>query len=349
MKELKFKELPDNGECILDIPEWEDVGLKKEAFRKEPNDITRQEYYNSLINFFSWFVDYAEDVFKGKSFDFNTVVPIVFITKKNLTERQYKDYLHKSLYIAKSYITYLKNSIKEEHIGRYENTILSLFTDLEWLIVQFEMWYKKSRKGILQCRGSRKNLTVTDIFWAIKNLFFIEEVKNIEDLYLRELKPNVMFQIRQMLELMGRSIIGYDSIMDENGTEVKKFTQVAWKFIEERNNKGGWKIEFPLEQSSILHINNWSNSFVHTTYLYSSYLQFYALEALGSLLKPSTEYICIYNKQRHISGTYGKIMIYNYYALKNDFESYIHNIQEKASIKWFNDLKNVGAYIISLS
>lgn len=229
---------------------------------------------------------------------------------------------------------------------RYIHTLTSLDADLEKYIANFEVNYRESKTKISLTSGRRANLSPTEIYSASRELFYIEECENIEDLYLRDLKPVVMFQIRQLIELFGKNILGYYSIVDNNGNEIKKFTQEAWKFIKEECKKADSRIEFPYNLDIILSINDWSNSFVHSTFIYSSFIQFYALESLNLLFRPISKGVKIYNGKVRRSNQFTEIKIINYNSLKSDFENHLKNYM-RLKVDWM-PLNEVGAYIINL-
>jgi hypothetical protein len=167
-------------------------------------------------------------------------------------------------------------------------------------------------------------------------------------LYLRDLKPAVMFHIRQLLEVFGRNLIGYYSIDDKNGNPIKKFTQVAWEFLKEEIKRPTPRIEFPFNLHMILAINNWANSFVHTTHLYNSYIQFYALKTIRVIFSsPSQNGIRIHKGTVIKKNNCADIKITNYNLLKTDFDTYLKSKMPNISIEWM-DIDDVGAYVISL-
>lgn len=313
-------------------------------------EIAIEQYNEAIINYLKWFVSYTSSIFPvGKSFNTDCIASCVFPKKDSLTKHQFKEYIHKSIYLEKEYIEYLIPEITKSNIKRFEHTIKDILTDTEWLLTQYEVIYKGNNIAVYRTYGSRKSLSVSDIYSAACELFTIESIPDIERLYLRDLKPFVMFQIRLMLEKMGRNLIGYTSIKDDKGDEIKKFTQVAWDFIRKNNDREIWKIDFPCNLATILAIHDWANKFVHTSYIYNNYIQFFALKVMGELLAPPKEPIQIYTGrvyERYLD--YGVIKIHHYNSLKEDFEKYIKDKMSSANVEWFSNLKDVGAYIISL-
>jgi len=343
---IKFHYIKEENSHILNISELRKYrDLYNEYYTK--NDALKlHDYYIGVVDYLNWFLKYCETVFKNKTFNEEQISTHIFRTSFK-TEHQYKEYLHKSLYVAKLYIEHLVSVITESNIRRYKHTLMSLDTDLEKLIANFEVIYRKSIPSISLTSGRRSNLTPTDIYSASRELFYIEECDNLEDIYLRDLKPVVMFQIRQLIELFGKDLIGYYAIVDSNGDEIKKFTQEAWKFIKVECKKTDSRIEFPFNINIILSINDWSNSFVHSTYIYSSYIQFYALKTLNLLFKPISNGIKTYDGKIHRHMDFTDIKITNYNALKADFEKHLRERISDINVEWKPENK-VGAYIINL-
>jgi len=341
-----IKYIKDIDNNILDIAELKQLRACQHTFSSSKSDIIlKKKYYESVISFFDWYIDYCSKILNGKIYSDKQISECVFRADID-TEHKLKEYLLKSIYTSKEYVEYLKTKITETNIHKYDHTVTGLEIDLEWLIAHFEVHYRKSVTKISLNSGRRKNLSPTDIYSAARTLFFIEEFDHIEDLYLRDLKPAVMFQIRQLLEVFGRNLIGYYSILDKDGNIVKKFTQIAWDFIKEEIKQTTPRIEFPFDVHMILAINGWSNSFVHSTYIYSSYIQFFALKTIGVLFYSKTKGIKIFNGKTTTKFNCADIKINAYNSLKTDFENYLKSRMADISIEWM-DSKDVGAYIIT--
>lgn len=336
----------ENSKVILNIPELKNVTLTRVEFIKDKaNQSKKKVYQQSVTTFLNWYVSYCNTNLKTKKYSDDKIAEIIFCADfKN--QSHFNEYLIKSLCISREYVEYLIPKITQKNIQVYEHTILSLQTDLEWLIANYEVNVKKSTQKISLNSGRRKNLSPTDIFSALRTVFFIEEIEKIEDLYLRDLKPIAMFQIRQLIEIFGRNIIGYYAIT-KNDLPVKKFTQIAWDFIQEENNKNNSRITFPFNVDTIIAINAWSNDFVHTTFLHNSYIQYFALKAINVLFYSKSSGIKIYTNATTQKFDISDIKIEQYNSLKIDFENYLISRMPEIKVEWM-DPKNVGAYIISL-
>lgn len=342
---IKYVKDIDNN--ILDITELKRLRKDKYSFTNDKtDDALRKNYYNSVLSFFNWYTGYCSSILKAKKYADKQICECIFRTTFK-SERQWKEYLLKSIYISKAYVEYLKSKITESSIHKYSYTVTSLEIDIEWLIATFEVQYKKSIDKISLNSGRRKNLSPTDIYSAARTLFFIEEYENIEDLYLRDLKPSVMFQIRQLIEIFGKNLLGYYSILDKKGNSVNKFTQIAWEFIKEEMKKSNPRIQFPFDIHMILAINRWSNSFVHTTFIYSSYVQFFALNTLSILFTSNNRGFKVYSGKTTSKFDIADIKINNYDSLKKDFEATLTGRIPDIIVDWMPTDK-VGAYIISV-
>lgn len=334
---------------ILDIKELTQLRKDYTDFHQDlSNDELRSKYFDSLICFFEWYINYSSVLLKGKIFDDKQISECVFkdIVKN---EAHLKEFLLKHIYISREYVKFLKETVKKNKVHVYKHTLSALETDLEWLLSNVEIYYKKTTDKITSSSWRSKNLKPRDIYWAALSLFRIEEFDNIEQIYLRDLKPVVMFQIRQLLEVFGKNLIGYDSITDDKGDDIKKFTQVAWAFIKSEVEKPNSRIKFSFNINIILEINGWANSFVHTTHIYSSYIQHFALNAIKVLFvspSPSSS-IKMYNGITSKKLDISDIRISDYNSLKLDFESYLKEKISTAVVSW-QPIDNAGAYIISL-
>ncbi|MDN5213869.1 hypothetical protein QQ020_17475 [Fulvivirgaceae bacterium BMA12] len=333
---------------VLDIKELNELRKQKHAFiRNKKNYYLRKKLVEKTTVFFDWYIAYCKNEIGTKIYkDKQLIECILRATFK--TKNQWKEYLLKSLYLSCKYVEYLRDKVSTKNISAFEHTLIDLEIDLEWLITHFEVQYKKSTSKLSLNSGRRRNLSPTDIYSAARTLFHVEELTKIEDLYLRDLKPNVMFQIRQLLEVFGRELIGYHSIEDKDGNPIKKFTQISWGFIKEEVKKTNSRIQFPFDVNIILLINKWSNSFVHTTYLYSSYVQFFVLKTIGILFASKTKGIQTYTGKVVQKFNCADIKISQYNSLKTDFENYLSSRMSDitVTVQWMETDK-VVAYIIS--
>lgn len=329
---------------VLEIPQLNNLRLAKSEYTSKKSDSQlKYKYYQAVNDFFSWYFSYCNSIIKKKYTDDKIAETLFILVAKN--QQHWKEYLTKSVYVSKDYVEYLNSNITKDNISIYDHTLSGLVTDLEWLIANYEVNCNKLVSSISLNSWRRKDLNPTDIYSAARTLFFIEEFTNIEDLYLRDLKPNVMFQIRQLLEIFGKNLIGYYSIT-HNNQPVKKFTQIAWEFINEECKKNTSRITLPFEIKTIVAINVWSNDFVHTTYLHSSHIQYFALKILKKLFSSTTNGITIYSGNNIQKYNIADITISNYNSLKDDFKNYLLNKMPGIDIDWM-PVEKVGAYILS--
>jgi hypothetical protein len=97
----------------------------------------------------------------------------------------------------------------------------------------------------------------------------------------------------------------------------------------------------------VLEVHRWAHTFVHTTYLYSSYLQFFALKVIEELFVIPKDGIKIYNGKYTRNSQFASIEIRRYKSLRRDFEQQLKKKIPGVSVQWMK-YKDVGAYIISL-
>ena len=343
LMKVKFSISPDSGGYYLDESAF--VSLRNfYPFTRMPAE-KQADCVKITKGGLSWFVRYAEDVLKGKVFSDETIVEQLFVTGK-LTKDRFKQFLRCYLAVTKDYAIHLAGQINEENISRYSHAIAELCIDLEWLISHVEWLVQGNVDKISLLSGRRADLSPTDIYSAARELFFIEQTEKTEQLYLRDLKPVVMFQIRQLLEIFGKDLVGYLDICDDKGNPVKKFSQIAWKFIAQECGKPDSRISLPFRVSSIQKINTWANSFVHTTYIYSSVIQYFALKYIAVIFKGSGKNIMTYDGKAKCKLDIADIKIESYQALKVDFENFLGK-EKGYQVNWLRP-ERTGAYIISL-
>lgn len=314
---------------------------------KNPTLNEYEEYHNAFITYIEWVINYCSEELQNATYTEDHIIPQIFVIEIK-TEQAYKQYLRYSLFCAKLYVEFLKDFIKKEYLQRYKTLRLNLLCDIEWILANYEYRNKNIKKDIQLTHGARFGLSSMDMLWVLRELTIIENAPDIKDLDLRDIQPYRMFVIRQLLETLGKNIIGYDSINDNNGKPIHKFTQISWEFLYEySNNKNTqWNITLPFNISSIYAINKWSNYFVHTGYIYACYIQYYAVLVLNKLMSPPQNNVKCYDGKIRTCMLYGDFRINRYNRLKSDFEQYIKSKNNDSVIKWESEDK-VGAYIIS--
>lgn len=334
---------------ILDIPELR-------ALRKLRTE--EKGYLETLLKYFEWFNLYCDDIFKGKVYDEDTLIRDVFKSRNIKSETQFNNIIQKHFFLCNEYVKFIQSSIKQENLKLYEHTIWRLDYDIESLLLIREGRKQNIDEDKLHMTcGIKRTLSTWDMFSASRELFHIEDINDILKLYLMDLKPVVTFQVRQIIELYGRRMLGLFGIFHHNdGSPAKQFTQIAWTFIKERNGKSNdWKIELPFNLDNILALNDWANGYTHSAKIDSPYLQYFALQVLTTLFIGTDKPIkTIYGNRMYTM--FAPVKISGYGAMKKDFENYIQPqrrilcfFRKKRSdfdVEWVSTL-NVEAYILS--
>lgn len=332
-----------NGYC-LDEQVWKELIRNNEKFKKDCNSANRCNLFVSFCNYLSWIADYCSTELKGIKYRDEQIIQKVFITKVS-KENQIKEYLKYSLVPLKEYACYIKSILRYKDLDNYYTLIMTLLTDAGYLIRDYEMTCKGTIEFSLPI-GGRKTMTAWELLNVSYELFNIETFDNVRDLSLIDLKPNVMFQIRQLLEIVGKNLIGFEAVVDNNDKPIHQFTQVAWTFlssIKENDTNCKWTVSMPYKAKDIFAINCWTNSFVHTTYFNLCYLQYYALRIVQDLMRPE-EQQSIFGKKWNLN--IGKYEINGYHYLRQDFVKYVKRQNNKANVLW-KPLSEVGACIKS--
>lgn len=323
------------GYEYIDIPEL--TKLRAKFSKKNCND------------FFKWYNNYVISIIKTKTYSNTFICNAIFRNNIN-SDKQMRDYIFANLYISNEYVKYIQTTISDKkNIKKYKSIIELLRIDLERIIVKTELDYKKSKQRLQLMSGNRKSLSPIEMLWNTKSLFYIEEHKKVEDIYSRDLRPLAIFQIRQLLEVYAKKLLGYYSIVDDNGMPIKKFSQIAWDFIKKEVGGNNSKIKLPFDINVITKINKWTNTFVHTGYFCSNYVIHFVLECIVDLFKQPTSSIQTYDGKCTLNLDYGAVEIRDYNTLKQSFETYLksNSPNTNVNVKWL-ELKYVGAYIVSL-
>lgn len=344
---MNFK-TPIPGHTIMDIPE-RDVLLKAlENFeRNKAGQQERDDLFNALCNYVDYLIAYCHQEFNGKTYTFDHVVPQLFVLEVK-KEQQWKQFLKCSLYALQGYLGCLKQyKLHRQNVHQYKSLVLNLASDAEWLLANYEVSCKQSVANLAVTSGATHQLSTLDLKFSMNELFFIEDCNDLASFDMRDVKPNVMFIARQILETMGNNLIGFSQIVDNNGKPIHKFTQVSWDFLSQ-NKLAAQIIHLPFQIKTIHKVNKWSNSFVHNRSFHTSYIQFYALDFINHLLAvPRTSVKCHDGKNRQCT-LFGDFRIEHYNQLKAEFEAYVKSRNPNATVKWL-PLDQVGAYVISLN
>ena len=354
---MNYREKESNV-YVMDIKERDVLSFLGNQFdyNKNPTPQERRAYYDAFIKYIDFALNYCQTELNGKTYTEKHIIPQVFKVEIK-TEQAYKQYWRHSLFCAQLYLEFLKNYINQQFLERYKTIRLNLMCDIEYLFAQNERWNKNFKREILLTCGARHEVDTFDMLLVLNELKCIENIPDIKDITLRNIKPYQMFVIRQLLELLGKNVIGYDEILDENNRIIPKFTQISWEFLNKYSKKSKWEIITPISITYILLLNKWANSFVHSGYIYASYIIHYAVDVINKIMQSSIEPIDCYDGKKHQYFLLGDIRINNYNMLRQDFENYINSKtnsrksigkqQNKVCVKWKN-IQDVGAYIVSL-
>ena len=345
---ITTKTTPD-GRRYLDIPELMELSMATESFFKdmttEGEVSLRDDLYIKLISFMDYIIQYADKVFAGKTYDFDHVVPHLFIWPTDIkTKGQCKDYLRYMLYAAMLYMKKLRGEIKAEDMPNCKELLWTLMADYEGLLANYEIANKGSDVNMV-CHGSRGTSTPMDIKLAANQLMFLDFTETLDKVDFRNLKPITLFVVRQCLEVYGKRLIGFEDILDCGGNPIHQFSQVAWTFLQEMERQGKDVVRLPFKAATVQKLNGWTNHFVHHPYVENCFVQYYALEFLFVFSKPATFQMSGTGNTRW-NANHGNFIIPDYGKLKQEFTNYIHQTRPnlKFIVKWL-PANEVGAYI----
>lgn len=338
-----------DGRRYLDIPELRELSKSTGAYFKDASskdDVSlRNDLYAKLTAFMDFVIQYADNIFSGKTYDFDHVVPHLFIWHTDIkTKGQCKEYLRYMLYAAMLYMKKLRGEIKPEDMPNCRDLIWTLMADYEGLLANYEVAHNTSSVNMV-CHGSRGTSTPMDIKFAANQLMFLEFTGSLDQVDFRNVKPITLFVVRQCLEVYGKRMIGFEDIVDYGGHSIHQFTQVAWTFLQEMERQGKNVVKLPFKASTVQKLNSWTNHFVHHPYVENCFVQSYALEFLFAFGKPIT-FKSSSSGRTVWNVNHGDFVIPDYGYLKQEFTDYIRKTRPnlKFKIKWM-PANEVGAYI----
>lgn len=344
---LPILQTPDGG-SYLDIPELRALSASQNAYyRNTANATLQNQLFADLQSFLDFCIRYADNIFRGVTYTFDHVAPQLFLTKFR-TARQYASYLRYAFYAAKLYAEKLRADLQLQDMINCKELTLVIMSDYEWLFKEYENNVLNNNVTVV-CHGSRRSMNPMDLKFGANQLMFMEQTGSLSLVDYRNTKPVVMFVIRQCLEVLGKNLIGFDDVVDQNGNSIHQFTQVAWAFLHEMERQNINVVNLPMRAVSIHTLNSWTNSYVHDPYIYASYIQFYALELLYEFSRPAQAPVTIFDGSSHQSHLYGNYQVPSYTNMKQTFETYLHKIRPNLNftVNWLQP-KDVGAYIMAI-
>ena len=310
--------------------------------------ITDVQLHQSLITFETAFNAYCTNILKGKSYTERQLADYIF-TSYFKSVNQYQEYLKRSLFIAKQYLNDLVLKVNPANIEKYNDSFNTIRIDFEVLISDIEVNLVKSSKKIKLHSWRKHWKDTSDIYSLARSLFHVEDLTNLEDLYFFDLKPYSIFAIRQLIEMYGKDILGYVTVLDSNGSFSKKHLYSAWAFIKEDLNKANPRISVPFDIEIILKIEKWSNRFVHTSFYPDCFIIWKALQMLKPLFTMPSTPIVIYDGTRKHRTFLPEIKIKKYSTLKASYTKHVNKgakVKGQYKVIWKN-IDQVGAYIIT--
>lgn len=214
----------------VDCPELRTLNQNISAMKANKScSAACKNMFNSLVYFLNAFVTYADNELKGKEYEKELMIPQLFMVFEDLNDAPV-EYWRYSLYVARVYVKKLLDTeLDVNNAEGYDFLALQLGTDLELLVCFFENKCKKRNPKMVCNSWSSMKLSARDMAFAMNEMFYIDSIPT-EKICKREIKAASTFVIRQLLETLGKGIIGYSDIKNKNNEPSKKHTQVAWKF-----------------------------------------------------------------------------------------------------------------------
>lgn len=314
------------------------------------NEADKIVAFNEFYNYYSALV---EVVLKNETFSDRQLCDDIF--RKDWNDKQSETVFKKCLYSSFKTLERVRIGIETNVVNKFkigeEKKGINNFTDFLF-IFSFDVFEivryaeeKYNDKKLNYDMGGRGDLTVSEIF-ENANIFLHIKHFGASSIHYRDFFPYTIFAIRLMIEVAGKRILGFNSITNDKGSRAKEIgTQIAWEFIK-KDQLSNKRIQLPVEIDTVLKIEKWTNSYIHTGFIQPIYLVENALFFLEKLVFPCNQ-IKNYRGQALFAGT---TKIQNYNTVKTDFENFVQSKgkgTKKYIINWKHE-KQVDSTIISL-
>ena len=339
---------PPSGGIKMVIPALKKLLEREHKFELNPKWGNKNAYFKAYVSFLDWVIQYVDsEIGATRKYNMDQLISVVYNTGK-ISDAQNIRQLDYYLYLCKQYAEKLKSQANIKCVPNYIKSAWLFMYDVEELVSVYEVSKKKSISvDPIPTLGVRNPITSLDLKFAANELIYLPECYKLGSLDFRDIQPCSIMIIRQAIELLGKNLIGYQSITDANGHIVKQMTQIAWSFLKDNIGKSSWTITLPIQLSNILKVNKWANGYVHNPWINKSYIRAFGLEVLWEMMRPPKTGIKCHDGKTHTSILFGDFRIQGYNQLKQDFSNYVTSKKAGATINWL-PINNVGAYIISL-
>lgn len=219
---------------------------------------------------------------------------------------------------------YLRTNLRVTNVENFGNFILTLIADVNKLICMFE---KHTNNQEIPCTNwRREDICILDRREALMTAFLPERYDRIELFSFRDFRLNIGPLLRQSLETIMNSLIGFSRIHDATGRPVLKFTQAGWQFLSEKMGRGSaWSIIWPngVTKSMIDNAYGWANRRTHNPWIDMIQVQYVAVEVYMLLVCSNVPSVKLY-----------PVEITGYDALKTDFEAWVLQRRPDGVISW---------------
>lgn len=344
--EIEF-ETDSMGRNYISVPAINNLQPLIQNFRKiTASEEGKKEVYEKFCVYLKWVEAYCDDSLNGRVFQNTHLVPHLFDPESEWDETKIKYAMQAIL----QYVKVLEKELLIEDADEYQELILTCVHDFEEVIILNELCVKKSMKNLIPLHWARTCIDTNDMLNACRQQVFVEGGVKNHGLDYRYIRPNSVATIRFLIERVGKDLLGYEKIVDGNGIFQKQFTQVTWNYLQQAPRAIQDSVHINGELSVIAELNKWANGFVHNGLIQPIYLQFYALDIMMKLMKPTSGKIKTVNGEVSAKLNLPNIQIENYAALKADFEKYVQSTAGTSTkvytVKWL-DVSDVKSYILS--
>lgn len=281
--------------------------------------------YPHFKNFITAFENLNKTINGKKEYTEKEIADYVFKFRVSIKDTPLvKQFLKRRFYVANSYLQYLNKKFNEANIHNYIDVLSFMVADYAELFEQiysYNITVPDSKFERLNWR--RKIKPPFQIYRDAQTFFNIRDYTDIQQLHFSELEPYSIFAMRQVIEEMGKGMLGVILIVGKDNIPSIEGDKVLWEFIALELNKPKPRISVPFEITVMNNIKRWCNNFVHTTVYADVFIIWQALEMLQKLVEPCMESVKGYSDTPLPPGHSPNIRIYEYNSVKTDFEHYL--------------------------
>jgi hypothetical protein len=281
------------------------------------DELTNKEKYDSFVAFKTYYDRLCDDILKKQVFSDDQLAQHIF--DKKWDDKQSEMIFKKHLFAAKMTLSRYDKLVTERNFKQFNFVLSMLAHDLFSIVRHGEEHYRQVQLQFDM--GARLGQDAREVFDVAEAMLHFGTI-DPENAYLREVIPVSIFLLRQTIEVYGKKTLGFRSITDRAGNRARNAsTQVAWNFIKAETKKKKSRIKLPANVDTIIKVEEWTNSYVHTGDTQRIFIIDNAIHFVKKLIYPMNTTVRNY---KNSIKDYGTTQITSYNVIKDDFERFVN-------------------------